>query len=201
LKKITIRLAATAIAAAALGLALAAAQVSAASGSLSITNGSAAVGNTTSVDLWAGDITEPGLGAWSIDIKYDPDVVTALSCQNGADQIAVCNPAFADDEVRVSGANANGLTGDVDLASITFRCHSAGDSPLTITPKDFMDATPGDLQPIDVTLVHGKITCGAVLPATGSGPEGATSFAALIAMLAVLGLALAGGGALLRRSA
>ena len=71
------------------------------------------------------DVPDPGLGAFTIDIAYDKDVVEAVSCQGDpADSLdnAVCNTEYKADSVRVAGFRmTSGLTGDVALADVTFR--------------------------------------------------------------------------------
>ena len=188
----------------AFGAGLTASQVQAQQPEVSISDATQSVGDEVTVALTASDFGEPGLGAWSIDIIYDPTVVTAVSCENGADQIAVCNPRFTDDSVRVSGASAQGLTGDFTLSSIVFQCRDRpSDTPLTIRPRDLMDATPRDLRPIDATLNHGSIGCGVILPATGTQDiSDGSAIIALIGALAAVGMAATVRGALLlRRSA
>ena len=120
---------------------------------------SIAPGAEGSVAVQALDIADPGLGAWSIDITYDAAVVTAVDCDASAG--GVCNPAYDSDTVRVVGANASGLEGDSELASISFRCDVEGTSALDIAIVNFADATPGDLQPIAADTIDGTVTCSA----------------------------------------
>jgi len=184
----------------ALAVGLLASHAFAAGPGLMVNDQSADVGDEATVSLWASGIGSPGLGAWSIDIAYDPLVLTPVSCTNGSDQIAVCNPNFNSNSARISGASADGMMGDFSLGTVTFKCKATGSSALTIRNRDFMDATPADLQPINVTLDHGSIACGVVLPATGSqAPTSGNTFAALIAALAAFGVVASVGGALLGR--
>lgn len=142
----------------ALVLGLGATQVAAQEEAIRIGSTTAAPGEASSVDLDALGMVAPGLGAWSIDIQFDPAIITASTCgpQNGS----VCNPAFAENTVRVVGANASGLVGDSLLAAITFQCASEGTSALTVIIQNLADATPGDLQPIDAAAQNGSFTCG-----------------------------------------
>jgi len=189
---------------------LLAAQVSAATGSLSIGDGTAAPNGQTSVDLSA-NVGSPGLGAWTVDISYDSSVVSVVSCS--PQQGGVCNPNFASETVRITGASASGLLGDTTLGTVTFRCGSAeGDSPLGLTVEVFADATVGAPADISETVSEGSITCAeppaptAVPPTatplpglagTGGGPSNGSNFSWLIAALAGAGVvALAGFGAL-----
>src|SRR3990172_2827968 len=72
------------------------------------------------VDLKALGIADPGLGAWTIDVHYDPEVVTLLEC--GAEHGGICNAHFAENAVRVTGVSAKGLDGDSFLATLFFGC-------------------------------------------------------------------------------
>jgi len=141
-------------------------QVAAQGPELSLGDGTAAPGDDATVDLVAN--VPDGLGAWTVDISYDPDVVTATDCE--AESGSVCNPDFEDsgDTVRVTGASASGLDEESVLASITFTCGDAeDDSALTIAISVFADATIGDPQDIsgDTTVTDGSISCAEVVPA------------------------------------
>jgi hypothetical protein len=107
--------------------------------------------------LEASDVGAPGLGAWEIDIDYDNDVLTPVSCTAGPG--GVCNVNFGPSTVRVVGADADGLRGDVVLGTITFRCDDEGASSLALTAVEFSDATTGAPQPINVSIDHGSINC------------------------------------------
>jgi hypothetical protein len=139
-----------------------------AGGSPTISVGSATimVGDTASVNVSALNMAAPGLGAWSLNVVYDPSVLDPQGCtaQNGS----VCNPAFASDTIRVSGATAAGLPGDSVLAAIGFRCTQVGSSALTITVDTLADGTPGNPQDIDAAVSNGSVTC--VVPTTPTTP-------------------------------
>ena len=183
------------------------AQVSAATGGVSIGDGTAAPGAEATVDLTADDVTDPGLGAWTVDIAYDSSVVSVSDCS--PQQGGVCNPAFADEMIRVTGASAQGLDGDTVLANITFECGDAeGSSDLTLTVNVFADATIGDPQDIDATVSNGSITCEEPEPeptatvggiggvGTGPGSSDGSGLAWLVAAMAAVGAAALGFGAL-----
>jgi hypothetical protein len=146
-----------------------------------IGSGSAHVGQSGSVELGVVDIGEPGLGAWTIDITYDSSIVSASSCT--ADEGGVCNPAFADDTVRVTGANIDGVAGDARLGTITFLCDEAGSSALALTVQVLVDSTVGSPQAVTATVINGTFTCSeeavagvtptptVAFPEAGSGPS------------------------------
>ncbi len=126
------------------------------------------VGSDGSVELAATNIGEPGLAAWSLDVSYNADVVVAADCtpKNGS----VCNPNFAVNVVRVTGASAAGFEGDTPLATLAFTCLAQGTTPLSIAVRDFADGTLGRPQAIDVAVVNGSISCEALpLPTNTPG--------------------------------
>lgn len=128
------------------------------SGSLDLGDALENVGGEVDLDLIGLDFPFPGLGAWTIDIMYDPQVVSGELCSGG---ISVCNASFASGVVRVAGASAAGLVGDSVLASVTLQCEVAGKSPLTIEPQLLVDGAVGVPQDI-LALTEtsgGSITC------------------------------------------
>jgi hypothetical protein len=147
---------------------LAASPVSAQTETIAVSSATAAPGAQVSVDMNALDIGAPGLGAWTIDITYDPAVLSAVSCSPA--QGGVCNTAYGANTVRVSGASAMGVAGDNVLASITFQCEVEGSSSVTPVIDLLVDATIGDPQPLEATPQAGSITCTQLVPTATSGP-------------------------------
>ena len=178
-------------------------------GGVSVSDGSAEDGESGDVTVDVTNVGDPGLGAWTIDISYDSDLLTATDCS--AEQGGVCNENFSDNSVRVTGASAGGLEGDTSLGSITFECDGEGDSDLTISLSVFADATIGDPQDLDPSVSNGTFTCGAEvagptdLPPTGTsfvsdgGSSSLSWFIALFAVIGVLGLAASYGVVRLRQ--
>lgn len=115
------------------------------------------VGSQETVELWALDVPPPGLGAWTVDVVYDPDLLNVTSCS--ADHGGICNTEYDENKVRVAGVSVFGLSGDRRLASITFSCKVAGESALVLDPSAFSDATPGDPQPIEAKINNGVAVC------------------------------------------
>ena len=139
-----------------------AAHASAASGSLSIGDVTLLPGEDAQLQLHTAGVGAPGLGAWLIDIEYNAAVVPPTSCAAGAG--GFCNVAFGSSTVRVAGADANGLLGDITLATLRIRCDHEGATALAITAIEFADSTNGAPQPIDVSVHHGSINCLAPVP-------------------------------------
>lgn len=167
---------------------------------IGISDGAAETGESDEVTLGATDISDPGLGAWTVDISYDDSVISAVDCT--PEQGGVCNPNFADDTVRITGASASGLEGDSTLGVIEFECgDDEGESDLTISLFTFADATVGDPTTIeDPVISDGTFTCSAVpsgVPDAGTGftPD-SNSYGWILAVLAYLGMAGLAVGAL-----
>ena len=130
---------------------------SAAQGTVRIDSAQAGVGQYADIILSARDVGTPGIGAWTIDVTYDPATVSVIECQ--AEHGGICNAAFAQDVVRVAGISVTGLVGDSELAGISFRCERAGVSLLGIRIDVFSDASLGEPQPIDAAILTGSLTC------------------------------------------
>lgn len=64
----------------------------------------------------------PGIGAYTVDITFDPAVVHAESCDSDP---GLCNKAAAPDRVRLAGISLEGLSGDVKIADIVFSAAGA----------------------------------------------------------------------------
>lgn len=120
----------------------------------------AAAGADASVDVEVLGFGPPGLGAWTIDITYDPDVVSITNCDaDTANASNVCNPEYDADTIRIAGAVAVGLEGDTLLGKLTFTCESAGTSALELRIDVLADGTIGDPRPTAANVGDGTITC------------------------------------------
>ncbi len=126
------------------------------------------LGQQAVVVVEALQITAPGLGAWTIDIAYDPDVITPVACS--ATLGGICNIAFDATTIRVLGVSALGVAGDVELGEFVFECKEAGESALELTVSVLADATLGAPQPIAAVIQHGSVTC-SVEPPPIAAPE------------------------------
>ena len=99
----------------------------------------------------------PGLGAWTIDIYYNADLVNLVEC--GAEQGGICNPEFGGNAARIAGSTAAGLEGEFVLGSLSFTCKGEGQSHLELDIKVLADGTIGGPQPIEPKVMHGAIHC------------------------------------------
>ena len=200
-----------------------------ASGTLWLTDANTTPDGTATVDVVA-EVGDPGLGAWTLDVVFDLDLLNVVDCEEFAG--SVCNPDFKGGTlVRVTGASASGHDEETVLATITFQCKGEGVATIDAFVEVFADATIGDPQPIDVEVLRGEFACKeapdptdtppvedtvepleatdapavpTALPPTGSGGSGngGSATAWFIVALAAAGLAgIAGFGALrLRRN-
>jgi len=117
------------------------------------------IGYEVTVQVGAEHITAPGLGAWTFDLEYNPEFVTALSCV--AYQNSLCNAAFSDNAVRFVGTRVTGLTGAFELGDVVFECKKVGKSALELSVTVFADATLGAPQPMNPVVTQGSLTCSA----------------------------------------
>ncbi|MCH8065740.1 MAG: hypothetical protein IIC90_07940 [Chloroflexi bacterium] len=139
-------------------------------GTVSIDSRTIDVGQQGTVTLAAADRSEL-LGAWAIDIRYDPAVVHPADCI--VSENSVCRLQFTPDSLRILGTSAEGLAGDFTLATITFNCEAEGSSSLSIILQVWGSAVGFGTPPPEI--VDGAITCVApsstapLLPETGTG--------------------------------
>jgi hypothetical protein len=145
-------------------------RASAATQTISVGAATVAVGAQGTVSLQALNMTAPGLGAWSMNIVYDPAIVQLVAQPTGCapQSGSVCNPAFAANTIRVTGATASGLIGNTTLATFTFRCVSVGTSALTVTVDTLADATTGTPHDIVAATSNGSVSC--LTPPTPAQP-------------------------------
>lgn len=107
-------------------------------GTADINTGPAVVapGGSTTISI----VTEApasGLGAWSVNVMYDPAIITPTGCTAFGDT-AACNLAFTSTQVRFAGVKVSGIFGISSLANLTFQaigsagqCSALGPSAVT----------------------------------------------------------------------
>ena len=118
-----------------------------------------AVGERDEAVLAVLNFNAPGLGAWTVDIKYDTSIVSVIACEPLPEGTSVCNENFADDAIRVVGAVGVGLEGNTVIGRITFQCDVAGESRLDLLIDTFADGTIGNPQELVPFVENGTITC------------------------------------------
>ena len=164
-------------------------------GTVSIDSRTIDVGQQDTVTLAAADYPAP-LGAWAIDISYDPAVVQPVDCV--PIENSTCDLDQSETSLRIRGVSAEGLTGDFALATIAFDCVAEGSSSLSMIIDVWGVAGIAEIgfETPQPEIVDGEITCLApssttlVLPETGTGAgtgEGRSHW--FIAALAFAGVA------------
>ena len=156
---------------AALGATLGHAQVRIISDTVSIGSLSLDVGEQGTVDLRATDMTAP-IGAWTVDISYDPSRVSIVDC--APEENSICDPQGMDDTIRVTGASATGLSTDTTLATITFQCQREGTSPLSTILRVWGSAIPED-PVVFPEISAGTISCEEASVAAATEKAGSTT--------------------------
>jgi len=135
---------------------LATTNAGAASGTVRMGSAQAGTGGQATVNLTVENVGAPGLGAWTVNVLYDPEVISFAGCVAGVGGICT---SLGDDTVRVVGALAQGRLGTTTLAQITFDCNVVGGSDLGIGLEVLADGTLGDPLPIDAVIQQGRVTC------------------------------------------
>jgi uncharacterized repeat protein (TIGR01451 family) len=125
---------------------------------LGIGSGEVALGESISVPITT-NLAGNTLGAATIEVRYDPTVVTAVACSvdpAGLFDSKTCNPYYKTDTVRFNLASLSGVTGNPLLANVTFRAIGSpgGSSVLDVVPQVFVDPSGN---PIPVTDQDGQI--------------------------------------------
>jgi len=99
-----------------------------------------------------------GLGAWTVDVAYDPALLKPVDCTTDTGGAgALCNraPAGLSGIVRLLGSAAPGLSGSLTLGRITFEALSAGTPTLKAAPATLAD---GQGAPFSATPTSATIT-------------------------------------------
>ena len=173
-----------------------------------LTVGSATVepGGTVTISVTA---TVDELGAYRVDVGYDSTLVTATECTSAE---GVCSiDVIASNTVRLNGSKVSGLSGDVELGTITFLSNGPeGTADLTIDTSTLVLSDTLGEEDLTVTPTNGAITIAtpaetdaptaapadlpADLPSTG-GSVGTSSANSMAWLLAAAGLTVVAGGA------
>lgn len=74
------------------------------------------------------------LGAWTLDLRYDPRLLKPITCSGSAGSL--CNASLAAGVVRIVGASSSGLSGTQTLATVSFLGlgHGGGSESPALTP-------------------------------------------------------------------
>lgn len=98
-----------------------------------------AIGESGSVTLSARNMSIPPLGAWQIDIEYDPAILSPSDCESPVSGV-ICNLTYEPNKVRIVGVDINGLQGaTIALATLDFACLTSGASDIIPRVERFAD--------------------------------------------------------------
>jgi hypothetical protein len=133
-------------------------------------SGSVPPGGSIVIPVEALDVSADGLGAATIEIRYDPTVLDATGCTadpSGVFDSALCNPDFASDTVRLTVVSTLGVSDDSLLAEITFQAvGSTGDcSTLDAVVLTFANPSGNPIPVIDqdgelcILVADGDVNC------------------------------------------
>ena len=132
----------------------------------------APAGTAATVRLEATDVPAPGLGAVTIDVTYDPSILSPADCAedpNGLLDVALCNLAHRPNVVRFTGIRTTpGAMGTLPLADITFEVVGTPGqcSDLHVVVVTFTDPDGGS---ITATATDGEICVAAAPPSVLAG--------------------------------
>ena len=126
--------------------------------------------DTVPLDVITPPVSPPLLvGAATVDIQYDPAVVepTGWAAGSGWDTV-LCSLAYGPNKVRCTGIDAQGVTGEVLLADLTFHCigETGQSSPLDVQVVTLTDPNGNPLPWEDS---DGTFSCGLCGDANCSG--------------------------------
>ena len=147
---------------------------------VTIESGSVLPGGSDTVRLEVQNVDAPGIGAVTVDLRYDNTVVDATACVKDPGSpldSALCKPDYQPDKVRMSGLSPAGASGNIPLADITFQAiGQVGEcSSLEVQVETFTDPSG---TPIARTVHNGQFCIAAPSPSpspTGTGTATVTA--------------------------
>ena len=109
------------------------------------------------------NFSAPGIGALTLDVSFDPAVITPTGCGRDPDSLfdtVVCNKQYATGVVRLTFLSINGVSGSHPLANLKFTGNGAAGAttPVTVTIAT-LTAPDGSGMPF-VTTRNGSVTLG-----------------------------------------
>jgi hypothetical protein len=128
--------------------------------SVTSAEGPAASSVTVAVQGDSGDAT---IGAFTIDLVYDPSVATAVEC---ASEVGLCGPQVTGNTARVAGASLGGLHGQFQFMTVTFDLTGA---PGAVTALDISLVEMTDMDYEDL-VPQTEVTEGQIAVADGAAP-------------------------------
>jgi hypothetical protein len=185
-----------AFAAAILCLVAAVGIVSTAQAAGSVTSLSATSATTTPVSdvTISVQVSGSAVGAWGINVAYDPSLVTPTSCSGGDNGTCNLQSPTKNNAVYLNGSKLSGVSGsNVTLGTITFHAGATtGTSPLTVTLTTLADTDTNAIT--GVTPTNGSITI--ATPTASPSPSPSPTVAATAAPTATAAALPKSGGPL-----
>jgi len=90
------------------------------------------------------------LGAATIQVRFDPDIVQVTACQVANSLVGQCNADNAKGLISFNALSTSGVTGNITLADITLQATSEGTSSLDVSMPTFADSTGQTIAASDV---------------------------------------------------
>lgn len=133
---------------------------------------SAPFAQSAPVSLDATNVPPPGLGAFTVDITYDPSIIGPAGCTAAAGFF--CNASFAPAKVRCGGFDVNGRNGMVPLCTPNFTSvGQAGQcSNLTLAVVELSDVNGA---PMSFSVANGAFCVAAPPTATATSTPTSTA--------------------------
>jgi hypothetical protein len=128
---------------------------------VSVTSAEAPSGDSVTVSV-QGDAGSEAIGAFTIDLVYDPNVAVAREC---ASDIGVCEPGAAENAARAAGVSISGFRGQIEFFEVTFDVIGPAGSS---TDLDVRVVELADVQYVDLVPVT-EVTDGAI-QVSGASP-------------------------------
>ena len=116
----------------------------------------------TRADFVGIDANGEDLGALTLDVQYDPAVLTIQQCKKDPDNVfdtEICNPHFITDTIRLSFVDVDGVENEHVLSNLVFKAiGNTGDtSPITLTVQTAANSKGMDIAS-QIQLTHGTVT-------------------------------------------
>ena len=135
----------------------------AASPQVSVTSAETPAGGEVTVSI-EGDSGDAAIGAFTIDLVYDPGVAVAREC---ATSLGLCEPEISGNRARVAGVSLGGLRGHIEFVAVTFDVLGApgASTVLDVQVVELADLGSADLVPqTEVTDGEIRVSNGGAVP-------------------------------------
>ncbi|MBI5285847.1 MAG: hypothetical protein HY874_12225, partial [Chloroflexi bacterium] len=97
--------------------------------SLVVQSGQVQAGDTITVHVVL-EASKPGIGAFTMDLYHDPNLLTAVSCDSNP--AGLCNAQFEQRVSRFTFSTATPLVGAIEVGSVTFQTAVGAKGPSSL---------------------------------------------------------------------